>query len=55
MENKSEVAINEKVINFFQCNDLFDYLVTRQLSHIKSNWELSWNHDEKKYMLEEDS
>jgi hypothetical protein len=55
MENKSEVAINEKVINFFQCSDLFDYLVTKQLSHIKSNWELIWNHDEKKYMPEEDS
>ncbi|MCK4551141.1 MAG: hypothetical protein KAT91_04255 [Candidatus Aenigmarchaeota archaeon] len=47
--------MNEKIIDFFQWSDSFDYLVIKQLSHIKSNWELMWNHDEKKYEPEENS
>jgi hypothetical protein len=55
MEMNSEVSINQKVIDFFQQNDLFDHLVTRQLSHIKGNWELIWDHHNKRYKPEEDS
>jgi hypothetical protein len=30
-------------------------MVTRQLSHIRGNWELTWDHDEEKYEPEEES
>lgn len=36
-------------------SDLLDYMVNRELSHIRANWELTWNHSEQKYEPEEDS
>lgn len=47
--------MDERIKEFFGWSDLFDYMVTRQLSHIKANWELTWDHAEKKYEHEENS
>lgn len=41
--------------DFFRRSDLLDALALRQLSHIKGNWELTWNHDLERYEPEEDS
>ena len=53
MQNDME-TMNEQVVEFFRWSDLFDHMVTRQLDHIRPNWELTWNHDEEKYDPEED-
>ena len=47
--------MDKRIKDFFNWSDSFDYLVTRQLSHIRSNWELTWNHEEEEYESEEDS
>jgi hypothetical protein len=47
--------MNTKIKEFFEWSDLFDYMVTRQLSHIRENWELTWDNDEKRYKPEEES
>jgi len=41
------------IIKFFSQSDELGYLVLRPLSHIRANWELSWNGDE--YAHEDDS
>ena len=46
-------VINTK--EFFSNSDLLDYLVLRPLSHIKGNWELTWDGDRQEYEPEEDS
>jgi len=53
--NTMKNSLAEQIKTFFEWSDLFDYLVTRQLSHIRINWELTWDHDEKNYEPEEDS
>ena len=40
---------------FFRNSALLDYLVLRQLSHIKGNWELIWDDDKQVYEPEEES
>lgn len=40
---------------FFEQSDLLDRLALRQLSHIKGNWELIWDDEDRKYEPEEDS
>ena len=45
--------INTK--EFFSNSDLLDYLVLKPLSHIKGNWELTWDNDKQEYVVEEDS
>ncbi len=40
---------------FFRQSDLLDRLSLRPLSHIKGNWELSWDGDNEKYEPEDDS
>lgn len=50
-----DLHMDERIKDFFSWSDLFDYMVTRQLSHIKGNWELTWDHAEKEYEPEEDS
>ena len=47
--------MDERIKEFFNWSDLFDYMVTRQLSHLRGNWELTWDHAEEKYEPEEDS
>lgn len=47
--------MDERIKEFFSWSDLFDYMVTRQLSHIRGNWELTWDHAEEMYEPEEDS
>lgn len=42
-------------VEFFGWSDRFDYLVTRNLAHIRSNWELTWNHYDASYVAEDDS
>ena len=44
-----------ELINFFKQSELFDYMVTRPLSHIMPNWELSWDFENERFALEEDS
>lgn len=43
------------VRDFFAWSDWVDHEVLRPLSHIRANWELTWNHDSKHYEPEEDS
>ena len=45
--------INTK--KFFRNCDLLARLVLRQLSHIKENWELTWDDTKQKYIPEENS
>lgn len=40
---------------FFRQSDLVDRLALRQLSHIRGNWELTWDDDKGEYKTEEDS
>jgi hypothetical protein len=47
--------MDEKIKEFFDWSTLFDEMVTRQLSHIRGNWELTWDCAEKKYEPEEGS
>lgn len=47
--------MNQRIRDFFAWSDLFDYMVTRKLSHIRANWELTWDHDEENYEIEDDS
>jgi len=44
-----------KIYNFFDNSEYLDHEVLRPLSHIKINWELTWNLENKKYDEEEDS
>jgi hypothetical protein len=46
---------SENVKSFFNQSDSLAYLVTRQLSHIRCNWELIWDHEKQEYTPEEDS
>jgi hypothetical protein len=46
---------SENVKSFFKQSDSLAYLVTRQLSHIKCNWELIWDSEKQEYLPEEDS
>ncbi len=41
--------------DFFDDSDCLDSLVLRPLSHIKPNWELTWDQDNWEYHSEEDS
>ena len=43
------------MIQFFQWSDLFDHMVTRQLSHLRPNWELTWDREKEIYEPEEES
>jgi hypothetical protein len=43
------------MFSFFTRSDLFDHDVLRPLSHIRGNWELSWDHEQGRYLEEEDS
>jgi hypothetical protein len=40
---------------FFWQSESLDYLALRPLSHIKGNWELTWDSEEGKYEPEKDS
>jgi len=42
-------------MDFFKRSDCLDYTVLRQLSHILPNWELSWDFENNKFEIEEDS
>jgi len=46
---------SENIKSFFKQSDSLSYLVTRQLSHIKCNWELIWDPEKQEYFPEEDS
>ncbi|MGN7439091.1 MAG: hypothetical protein ACTHOO_10670 [Alcanivorax sp.] len=43
------------VQEFFYWSDWFDYMVTKRLSHLKTNWELIWDHETRIYVEEDDS
>lgn len=47
--------MKEKVVEFFENSMNLDRQVTRQLSHIRFNWELTWNMHLAAYENEEDS
>ena len=47
------MKINAKV--FFGGNELFDYLCLRPLSHVKGNWDISWDFGRKEYVSEDNS
>ena len=53
MEQPDSKVINIK--EFFSNSALLNYLVLRPLSHIKGNWELTWDGDKKEYESEEES
>ncbi|WP_433896370.1 hypothetical protein [Sphingobacterium mizutaii] len=44
-----------KIEDFFCKSALLDSFVLRPLSHIRSNWDLYWDVDKKRYKIEEDS
>ena len=41
--------------NFFANSALLEYFATKPLSHIRANWELTWNKETNCYEIEEDS
>ncbi len=43
------------VRDFFACSGWVDRLVLKPLSHIRANWELSWDDDSRAYVPEDDS
>ena len=43
------------VRSFFAWSDLLDHGVLRPLSHIHGNWELTWDHESRRYEHEHDS
>ncbi len=43
------------VKDFFAWSDWVDYQVLRPLSHIRANWEITWDHDTREYRPEDDS
>jgi hypothetical protein len=45
----------EAVRDFFAWSDRLDHDVLRPLSHIRSNWEIRWDHDGQRYFTEDDS
>jgi hypothetical protein len=47
--------MDKRIKEFFSWSELFDYMVTRQLSHIRGNWELTRDHVAQEYEAEEDS
>lgn len=48
-------TIDRRILIFFGLSNMFDHMVTRQLSHIKENWELTWNNKENMFNPEENS
>jgi hypothetical protein len=42
----------DDIRGFFAWSEWLDYMVLRPLSHIASNWETRWDHDEKRYRPE---
>lgn len=48
-------ATSERRRNFFAWSDLLDREVLRPLSHIRSSWEMAWDHEAKRYEPEEGS
>lgn len=55
LKDRKLEEMSKCVIEFFQQSDCFDRMVTKQLSHIKPNWELTWNRENKGYEPEVDS
>lgn len=45
----------ENIWKFFGWSEYLDYEVTKQLGHIRPNWELTWLQDKEKYLEESDS
>ena len=45
----------EDINSFFHRCEYLDYLVTRPISHIRPNWELIWDYENDKYLVEENS
>ena len=46
---------SQEILSFFHRCEYLDYLVARPLSHIRPNWELIWDHENEKYLVEEES
>lgn len=44
-----------KIEDFFYNSAFLDIYVLKPLSHIRENWDLSWDPDVKRYIIEEDS
>jgi hypothetical protein len=45
----------DDIRKFFAWSNWLDHLVLRPLSHIACNWEIRWDHDEKRYRPESSS
>jgi len=45
----------EHVRGFFARSDFLDHCVLRPLSHIRGNWETTWNREDERYEPEEES
>lgn len=45
----------QAVRQFFAWSDLLDHAVLRPLSHVRSNWEITWDHATAQYLPEDDS
>lgn len=44
-----------KIWKFFGWSEYLEFDVTRQLVHVRSNYELTWNHDTNRYLEEDNS
>lgn len=55
MKNKSQIIVQDKIKSFFQWSQFLDEEVTKRLRHIKSDWELQWDSNEKQYIEEENN
>lgn len=51
----AETRASDRVKAFFANSDLLDRLVLRPLAHILSKWETTWDRENFRYALEEDS
>ena len=55
MKMDASQVSSEDIISFFHRCGYLDYLVTRPLSHIRPNWELTWDYEKGQYLVEEES
>ena len=55
MTQEDPQLFETQVRDFFAQSDFLDYLVLRPLSHIRPNWEITWDRGSNRYAPEDDS
>lgn len=54
-KRRTQVATPLEIREFFAHSEFLDYVVLRPLSHIRGNWESTWDRGSGRYLPEEDS